>query len=76
MSNITNLIFKNATHYMTSGFGARKRMNTKGGYTSSYHSGTDYGTNGIKLPQYAIENGSVLDIMLTTYKLNNNLKKL
>lgn len=60
MSNITNLIFKNATHYMTSGFGARKRMNTRGGYTSSYHSGTDYGTNGIKLPQYAIENGSVL----------------
>ena len=48
MSNITNLIFKNATHYMTSGFGARKRMNTKGGYTSSYHNGTDYGTNGIK----------------------------
>ena len=43
MSKITNLIFKNATHYVTSGFGNRKIMNTKGGYTSSFHNGTDYG---------------------------------
>ncbi len=60
MSKITNLIFKNATHYVTSGFGNRKIMNTKGGYTSSFHNGTDYGTNSVKLPQYAIENGTVL----------------
>lgn len=60
MSKITNLIFKNATHYITSGYGNRKIINTKGGYSSSFHNGTDYGTNGIKLPQYAIENGTVL----------------
>lgn len=60
MSNITNLIFKSAAHYVTSGFGNRKIMNTKGGYTSSFHNGTDYGTNSVKLPQYAIENGTVL----------------
>lgn len=60
MSKITNLIFKNANHYVTSGFGNRKIMNTKGGYTSSFHNGTDYGTNNVKLPQYAIENGTVL----------------
>lgn len=60
MSKITNLIFKNATHYVTSGYGNRKIINTKGGYTSSFHSGTDYGTNGLKLPQYAIENGTVI----------------
>lgn len=60
MSKVTNLIFKNSAHYVTSGFGNRKVMNTKGGYTSSFHNGTDYGTNGVKLPQYAIENGIVL----------------
>lgn len=60
MSKITNLIFKNASHYMTSGFGNRKVINTKGGYTSSFHNGTDYGTNSVKLPQYAIENGTII----------------
>lgn len=60
MSKITNLIFKNAKHYVTSGFGNRKIINTKGGSTSSFHNGTDYGTNSVKLPQYAIETGTVL----------------
>ncbi len=60
MSAVTNLIFKGAKHYVTSGFGYRKVMNTKGGTTSSFHSGTDYGTNGVKLPQYAIESGIIL----------------
>lgn len=60
MSRITNLIFKDAKHYVTSGFGYRKVMKTSGGYTSSFHSGTDYGTNAQKLPQYAIENGTIL----------------
>lgn len=60
MSNISNLIFKGAYHYITSGFGYRKVINTKGGYTSKFHSGTDYGTNGKKLPQYAIESGTIL----------------
>lgn len=60
MSNVSKLIFKNAKHYVTSGFGYRKVINTKGGTTSSFHSGTDYGTNGLKLPQYAIESGTIL----------------
>lgn len=60
MSRVTNLIFKDAKHYVTSGFGYRKSFNTKGGYTSSFHNGTDYGTNTQKLPQYAIENGTIL----------------
>ena len=60
MSKITNLIFKNAAHYVTSGYGNRKVINTKAGNTSSFHNGTDYGTNNVKLAQYAIENGTVL----------------
>lgn len=60
MSKITELIFKGEKHYVTSGFGYRKVLSTKGGYTSSYHSGTDYGTNGRKIAQYAIEDGSIL----------------
>lgn len=60
MSKITNLIFKDAKHYVTSGYGYRKVINTKGGSTNSFHNGTDYGTSGKKLPQYAIEEGVVL----------------
>lgn len=60
MSKITNLIFKGARHYVTSRYGWRRIMKTKGGYTNSFHNGTDYGTNGIKLAQYAIEDGTVL----------------
>lgn len=60
MSKITNLIFKNQNHYLTSGYGYRKIINTKGGATSSFHNGTDYGTMGKKLAQYAIEQGEVL----------------
>lgn len=60
MSAVTNLIFKGARHYVTSGFGYRKVINTKGGTTSSFHSGTDYGTDGKKIPQYAIESGTIL----------------
>lgn len=60
MSKITNLIFKGARHYVTSRYGWRRIMKTKGGYTNSFHNGTDYGTNGIMLAQYAIEDGTVL----------------
>ena len=60
MSKITNLIFKNQSHYVTSGYGYRKIINTKGGATSRFHNGTDYGTMGKKLAQYAIEQGEVL----------------
>lgn len=67
MSKITDLIFKRAAHYLTSGYGNRKIMNTKGGYTSSFHNGADYGTNNIKLPQYAIETGIVLSCGVDKY---------
>lgn len=60
MSKLTNLIFNNANHYVTSKFGYRKSFDTKGGATSSFHNGTDYGTNSEKIPQYAVENGVIL----------------
>lgn len=60
MSKLTNLIFNGAKHYLTSPFGYRKSFDTKAGSTSNYHSGADYGTNGQKIPQYAVENGVVL----------------
>lgn len=59
MSKISNLIFNNANHYVTSPFGARSAISTSAGKTSTFHQGTDYGTNKKKLPQYAIEDGYV-----------------
>ena len=60
MSVVSNLIFHNASHYVTSNFGKRTVMQTSAGQTSSFHSGTDYGTNGKKIPQYAIEEGEIM----------------
>lgn len=57
MSTISNLIFKGAKHYVTSAFGNRKDPIT--GKAGTFHSGTDYGTDGLKIPQYAIEDGYV-----------------
>lgn len=59
MSKISNLIFKNAKHKVTSNFGKRSVIKTSAGNTSSFHRGTDYGTYGVKLPQYAIEEGTI-----------------
>lgn len=59
MSKISNLIFKNAKHTITSKYGKRNVIQTSAGATSSFHKGTDYGTYGKKLPQYAIENGTI-----------------
>ena len=59
MSKISNLIFNNAKHYITSPYGKRATIKTSAGTTDSFHRGTDYGTNGKKLPQYAIEDGYV-----------------
>lgn len=61
MSTISNLIFKNAKHYVSSSFGNRSVIQTSAGATSSYHSGTDYATYNVKLPQYAIEDGYIMD---------------
>lgn len=60
MSTLSNLIFHDASHYVTSKFGKRASISTSAGTTASFHSGTDYGTNGKKIAQYAIEDGSIL----------------
>lgn len=59
MSKISNLIFKNAKHTITSKYGKRNVIQTSAGKTSSFHYGTDYGTYGKKLAQYAIESGTI-----------------
>ena len=61
MSKISNIIFNGKAHYITSAYGKRSVISTSAGKTSSFHYGTDYGTNGLKLAQYAIEDGSILD---------------
>lgn len=60
MSTVSNLIFHNAKHYVTSKFGYRSVLITSAGKTNPFHSGVDYGTNGKKIPQYAIEDGEIL----------------
>lgn len=60
MSKITNIIFNGKDHYITSPYGSRTVISTSAGKTASYHSGTDYGTNGKKIAQYAIEDGTVI----------------
>ena len=60
MSTISNLIFKDKYNYVTSPYGKRRSFGTSAGVTSTFHYGTDYGTNGKNLPQYAIEDGTVL----------------
>lgn len=60
MSKVSDLIFHNEKHYVTSKFGYRYPIETASGKTNPFHSGTDYGTNGKKIPQYAIENGTII----------------
>lgn len=60
MSELSNLIFHNAKHYMSSPYGKRKVLSTSAGNTSPFHNGVDYATYSVKLPQYAIEDGEVL----------------
>ena len=57
MSELSNLIFHNKRHTMTSPYGLRKSINTSAGKTSSFHNGVDYGTYGVKLPQYPVADG-------------------
>ena len=59
MSAISKKIFNGASHYVTSPYGKRKTISTSAGSTASFHYGTDYGTNGKKIAQYAIEDGYV-----------------
>ena len=67
MSKISNIIFNGKDHYITSPYGSRTVISTSAGKTTSYHSGTDYGTNGKKIPQYAIENGYVFAYVSSFY---------
>lgn len=60
MSKISNLIFHNAKHTMSSPCGKRKSIPTSAGNTETFHNGTDYATYGAKLAQYAIEDGVIL----------------
>ena len=61
MSKITEKIFKGAKHYVTSNFGDRNSIDVNGTTTPTFHNGTDYGTDGKKVAQYAIENGTIVD---------------
>lgn len=54
-------IFKRNDWYITSSFGYRKPIKTSKGISGTFHDGCDYGTNGLKWPQYAIEEGLVLN---------------
>lgn len=60
MSKVSNAIFHNEEHYLSSPFGERASIKTEKGNTATFHSGADYATNGKKLKQYAVENGTVL----------------
>ena len=53
-------IFKREDWYVTSKFGYRDAIKTSAGTTNTFHSGCDYGTNGSKWKQYALEDGNVL----------------
>lgn len=59
MSKISELIFQNAKHYITSNFGWRT-YTYNGEQVTDFHNGTDYGTDLKKIPQYAIEDGEVI----------------
>ena len=56
MSKNGKLLFRDFEPYITSSFGYRIHPITN---LNTLHAGVDYGTNGKKLPTYAIENGIV-----------------
>lgn len=56
MSQLSEKIFKKEKHYKTSDYGYRKDPITG---KRTWHNGTDYATDGKKIPQYAIENGII-----------------
>lgn len=60
MSKISNLIFHDAKHTMSSPYGRRNSIQTSAGNTGAFHNGTDYATYGVKLAQYPIEDGVIL----------------
>ena len=60
MSELSNLIFHEKKHYLSSPYGPRKSMNTSKGKTSGFHDGVDYATYNVKLAQYPVSDGVVL----------------
>ena len=60
MSELSNLIFHEKKHYLSSPYGPRKSMNTSAGKTSGFHDGVDYATYNVKLAQYPVSDGVVL----------------
>lgn len=60
MSELSNLIFHNKKHYLSSPYGKREAINTSKGKTSDFHDGVDYATYGVKLAQYPVADGVVL----------------
>lgn len=60
MSKVTQLIFNGEKHYISSPYGPRDKISTSAGETGDFHYGTDYATYNKKIPQYAIEDGTIL----------------
>ena len=58
---LVDKIFKRNDWYVTSLFGYRDSINTSNGSTNNFHDGCDYGTHREKWPQYAIEDGEIID---------------
>lgn len=61
MSKISNIILKNEKHYLTSSYGWRS-YTYNGKKITDFHRGTDYGTNGKNIIQYALESGTVYKV--------------
>ncbi len=59
MSKLATEIFQRSDYYITSRFGNRGNISTGAGTATGFHNGCDYGTNGQKWAQYAIEAGVV-----------------
>lgn len=59
MSKLSEKIFKGEYHKVTSVFGKRSTIKTASGTTSTFHSGTDYGTANKNTKQYAVTDGYV-----------------
>lgn len=64
---LASRIFKRDDWYVTSKFGYRDVINTSAGSTDTFHNGCDYGTNGEKWKQYALEDGKVISAGTDSY---------
>ena len=67
---LVSKIFKREDWSLTSPFGTRKPIETKNGKTGNFHYGCDYGTNGEKWKQYALEDGYIMSCGKDNYGAN------